>query len=103
MQLCAFNASQKIDIATLKNNVNEMCDELKAYAANLLAINGDTEMAFNMLKPIVDEDVPDLKRSMYIAVLSKMQEKTPDLYRILVKIDLLGIFVMISYLKLNMN
>lgn len=101
LQLCAFNASQKIDIATLKNNVNEMCDELKAYAANLLAINGDTEMAFNMLKPIVDEDVPDLKRSMYIAVLSKMQEKTPDLYRILVKNRLAGNFCDDQLLKIE--
>lgn len=90
LQLCAFNASQKIDVVALKNKANDMCDELKAYAANLLAINGDTEMAFNMLKPIVDEDVPDLKRYMYISVLSKMQEKTPDLYRILVKNRLAG-------------
>lgn len=85
LQLCAFHDSQKVNVSTFKDDVNDMCDELKAYAANLLADSGDTEMAFNMLQPIVDENVPDIKRSLFISVLSKMQEKTPDLYRILVK------------------
>lgn len=84
-QLCAFHDSQKVNVSTFKDDVNDMCDELKAYAANLLADSGDTEMAFNMLQPIVDENVPDIKRNLFISVLSKMQEKTPDLYRILVK------------------
>lgn len=101
LQLCAFNASQKIDITILKNNVNEMCDELKAYAANLLAINGNTDMAFNMLQPIVNEDVPDVKRDMYIAVLSKMQEKTPDLYRILVRNRVAGNYCDDQLLKIE--
>ena len=101
LQLCAFNASQKIDIATLKNNINEICDELKAYAANILAINGDTDMAFNMLQPIVNEDIPDVKREIYIAVLSKMQEKTPDLYRILVKNRVAGNYCDDQLLKIE--
>lgn len=76
LQLCAFNASQKIDIATLKNNINEICDELKAYAANILAINGDTDMAFNMLQPIVNEDIPDVKREIYCCLKQNAGENS---------------------------
>ena len=63
----------------------EFCDELKAYAANLLAYVGDTELAFEMLKPIVDESKPDLKRHIFLSVLEQMQEKSPELFGILIK------------------
>ena len=58
-------------------------------------------MAFNMLQPIVNEDVPDVKRDMYIAVLSKMQEKTPDLYRILVRNRVAGNYCDDQLLKIE--
>lgn len=85
LQLCDFNEGKKIDITKFKDKVNEMSDELKAYAANLLANSGDTQLAFDMLRPIVNEDTKDIKQSIFLSVLSKMQEKTPMLYRILVK------------------
>ncbi|MEE1084809.1 MAG: hypothetical protein UH850_13875 [Paludibacteraceae bacterium] len=85
IQLANFNSGKEVRTEQIKKTRTEFCDELKAYAANLLAYVGDTELAFDMLKPIVDEDTPDLKRHIFLTVLDKMQEKTPELYRILIK------------------
>lgn len=84
LQLCRFHIGQNIEVDSFKDEVQYMSDELKAYAANLLAHVGDTQLAYDMLSPIVEESVDDIKLSMYLSVLSKMQEKTPMLYRILV-------------------
>lgn len=85
IQLTNFNSGKEVIIEQIKKTMSEFCDELKAYAANLLAFVGDTELAFDMLKPIVDESTPDLKRHIFLSVLEKMQEKSPELYRILIK------------------
>lgn len=85
LQLCEFHAGEKVDITKFKDKVNDMSEELKAYAANLLAESGDCQLAFDMLRPIVDEDTEDIKQAIFLSVLSKMQEKTPMLYHILVK------------------
>lgn len=85
IQLANFNSGKEVITEQIKKRLAEFCDELKAYAANLLACVGDTELAFDMLKPIVDEGTPDLKRHIFISVLEKMQEKSPELYRILIK------------------
>ena len=85
LQLCKFHTDKKVDVNAFKDKVENMPDELKAYAANLLADTGDTQLAFEMLSPIVDEEEFDIKLSVFLSVLDKMQEKTPLLYRILVK------------------
>ena len=85
IQLANFNSGKEVITEKIKIKMAEFSDELKAYAANLLASLGDTELAFDMLKPIVDEGTPDLKRHIFISVLEKMQEKSPELYRILIK------------------
>ncbi len=85
IQIANFNSGKDVITEQIKKTMTEFCDELKAYAANLLAYVGDTELAFDMLKPIVDEDTPDLKRHIFLTVLDKMQEKSPELYRILIK------------------
>lgn len=85
IQLANFNSGKEVITKQIKKRLAEFCDELKAYAANLLACAGDTELAFDMLKPIVDEGTPDLKRHIFISVLEKMQEKSPELYRILIE------------------
>ena len=85
IQLANFNSGKEVITEQIKETMTEFCDELKAYAANLLAFVGDTELAFDMLKPIVDESTPDLKRHIFLSVLDKMQEKSPELYRILIK------------------
>ncbi len=85
IQLVNFNSGKEVITEQIKKTKTEFCDELKAYAANLLAFVGDTELAFDMLKPIVDESTPDLKRYIFISVLEKMREKSPELYRILIK------------------
>ena len=85
LQLCKFHADKRVDVNTFKDKVEKMPDEFKAYAANLLADAGDTQLAFEMLSPIVDEEEFDIKLSVFLSVLDKMQEKTPLLYRILVK------------------
>lgn len=85
LQLCKFHADKRVDVNTFKDKVEKMPDEFKAYAANLLADAGDTQLAFEMLSPIVDEEEFDMKLSVFLSVLDKMQEKTPLLYRILVK------------------
>lgn len=84
-QLANFNSGKEVTTEHFKIKSADFCDELKAYAANLLAYTGDTELAFNMLNPIVDEDTPDIKRHIFLSVLNKMQEKSPELYRILIK------------------
>lgn len=85
VQLANFNTGEEVITEHFKKTDLIFCDELKAYAANLLAYTGDTDLAFEMLKNIVDEDKPDLKRQIFLSVLNKMQEKSPDLYRILIK------------------
>ncbi len=85
IQLANFNSGKAVITEQIKKTMTEFCDELKAYAANLLAFAGDTELAFDMLKPIVDESTPDLKRHIFLSVLELMQEKSPELYRILIK------------------
>ncbi len=85
IQFANFNSGKEVITEQIKKTMTEFCDELKAYAANLLAFAGDTELAFDMLKPIVDESTPDLKRHIFLSVLEIMQEKSPELYRILIK------------------
>ena len=70
LQLCRFHIGQKIEVDSFKDEVQYMSDELKAYAANLLAHVGDTQLAYDMLSPIVEESVDDIKLSMYLSVLS---------------------------------
>lgn len=85
IQLCNYYIGDKIDVSKFKDGINSLDNNLKAYAANLLAINGDYYFAFDMLKAIVDEDVPDFKQKIYLSVLDKMVEKRPELYNILIK------------------
>lgn len=84
LQLCNYYAKKKIETSSFKDNIETLNDEMKAYAAMLLATEGDTQLAFEMLRPIVDDDVRDVKQRIFLNVLSMMQEKTPDLYKILV-------------------
>lgn len=85
VQLVNFNTGKDVKTVIIKEYIDDFSDEMKAYAANLLAYTGDTNLAFEMLKPIVDENIPDLKRHIFLSVLDRMQEKSPDLYRILIK------------------
>lgn len=84
-QLCNYYGHIKMDVSVLKDSTDSLCEEMKAYAALILAEEGNTYLAFEMLRPIVNEDVVDVKQRVFLSVLSRMQEKTPDLYRILVK------------------
>lgn len=85
LQLCNYFSHIKIDVDKFINSTDSLCEEMKAYAALILAEEGNTYLAFEMLRPIVNEDVVDVKQRVFLSVLSRMQEKTPDLYRILVK------------------
>lgn len=85
LQLSNFNSKGTICLVQIKENVDKFNDELKAYAANLLAATGNTDWAFEMLRPIVNEDIPDVKQQIFLRILSQMQEKAPELYRILIK------------------
>lgn len=84
-QLCNYHAGKVVNVEKFKGLTDFMSDELKACAANLLANAGDTQLAFNLLSPIVEEGKDDIKQAIFLSVLSKMQEKAPMLYRILVK------------------
>lgn len=84
-QLCNYYGHVKMDVSVLKDSANSLCDEMKAYAALILSSEGYTDMAFEMLRPIVNEDIPDVKQRIFLSVLSRMQQKKPELYRILVK------------------
>ena len=85
VQLCDFFENNKVDISDIENKLPLISNELKAFAAELLALNGEEQMAFEILSPIVDVDIPDRKRDIFLMILSKLQEKTPELYRILTK------------------
>ena len=84
IQLCDYYSGKKINVLEFKDEVDRLEDGMKAYAANLLAVNGDTLLAFEMLKDIVDETKPDFKQNVYLSVLDKMAEKKPELYNILI-------------------
>ena len=85
LQLCNYFSHIKINVDKFINSTDSLCEEMKAYAALILAEEGNTYLAFEMLRPIVNEDVTDVKQRVFLSVLSRMQEKTPELYRILVK------------------
>lgn len=85
LQLCNHHAGKKINIEKFKSLTDTMSNEMKACAANLLANTGDTQLAFDMLSPIVEEGKDDIKQAVFLSVLCQMQEKTPMLYHILVK------------------
>ena len=84
LQICRFVEGETVDIRLLKNISLSLNDELKAFAANMLAYNGDEQLAFEMLCSVVDENTHDIKQRLFISVLMLMQEKKPQLYKILV-------------------
>lgn len=103
IQLCNYYSGKDVDVSTFKDKVEELDDKLKAYAANLLAENGDNQLAFDMLQPIVDENVPDFKQNVYLSVLDGMAEKKPNLYHILTKNRKLGNYCSDNLLSREFN
>lgn len=85
IQLCAYNAKQQIDVSTFEDEVSSLPDALLSYASLLLSCSGKSQLAFELMHPIVDENISDIKQRIFLDILSSMQEKSPDLYKILVQ------------------
>lgn len=72
-QLSKYYEGIPCDESLLENNTESLNDSLKAYAALILAKNGKTKMAFEMLSPIVDDaDMCDIKKRVFLGVLMQM-------------------------------
>lgn len=85
IQLCNYNAKQQIDVSTFEDRVSSLSDALLSYASLLLSCSGKSQLAFELMRPIVNESISDIKQRIFLDILSSMQEKSPDLYKILVQ------------------
>lgn len=82
-QLCNFAKKEPVDISGFKDEIDNLTDELTAFAALLMAKAGEDELAVMILSPRVDEQMLDLKARVFIDVLSVNPYHHPHLYRIL--------------------
>ena len=85
IQLCSYNAKQQIDVSTFEEDISSLPEVLLSYASLLLSCSGKSQLAFDMMRSIVDENISDIKQRIFLDVLSSMQEKSPELYKILVQ------------------
>lgn len=83
IQLCNFAKNDTVDTSGFKDKTEDLSDELTAFAALLMAKNGEDELAVKILTPIVDEQTLDLKARIFIDVLSCNTYHHPHLYRLL--------------------
>lgn len=84
VQLCNYYGGGDVDVDALKSASSSVSDELLPYAALVLANRVEEKLALELLKPKVDFHKDDMMQRVYIDVLSKIPEETPNLYHILV-------------------
>lgn len=84
IQLCNYYCGGYVDVDALKSASPSVSDELLPYAALVLANKAEEKLALDLLKPKVDLHKDDMMQRIYIDVLSKIPEESPNLYHILV-------------------
>lgn len=84
VQLCNYYGGKDVDVDALKSASSSVSDEMLPYAALVLANRAEEKLALELLKPKVDLHKNDVMQRVYIDVLSKIPEESPNLYHILV-------------------
>ncbi len=83
-ELCNLYDGREVDVESLKAHLGGLTDDMIAYAAQVLANSGEAEMAYDLLQPKVDNTQSGLRQRLFIDVMSKLPEKHPELYKILI-------------------
>lgn len=83
IQLCNQSIGENIDLNSFRDSINTLNDHMVPFAAMLLAANGESNLAYNILNDKVDENKYDIKHRIFLDVLSMSKEHRPHLYRIL--------------------
>lgn len=83
-QLCNYYGGEEVDVDALKSVSSSVSDELLPYETLILANRSEEKLALELLKYKVDLNKDDMMQRVYIEVLSKIPEESPNLYHILV-------------------
>lgn len=82
-ELCNFNLGRDINISKIKETIGVISDTILAYAALLMAQNGDISLAFDILNSKIEPGKMDIKQTIFINILCMSKEYRPHFYRLL--------------------
>lgn len=82
-QLCNSNLGHNVNTLDFKNKVDTVSEDMQAYAAMLMAQDGEVNLAFKLLNSKIEVGKMDFKQRSFINILSMSDEYRPHLYRLL--------------------
>lgn len=83
IQLCNNSLARSLNTSGFKDKIETLSDTILAYAAMLLALDGDVDLGFKLLNPRVEAGQMDIKQRLFINILCMSPEHKPHLYRLL--------------------
>lgn len=83
VQLCNNSSGRPVDTSGFKDKTATVSETMLAYAAMLMAQDGEVNLAFELLNPKIEVGKMDLKQRLFIDILSMSTEHRPQLYRLL--------------------
>lgn len=83
IQLCNNSLAHSINTSGFKDKIETLSDTILAYAAMLLALDGDVDYGFKLLNPRIEGGQMDIKQRLFIDILCMSHEHKPHLYRLL--------------------
>ncbi|BEG99002.1 hypothetical protein [Bacteroides sedimenti] len=83
IQLCNSSIGHVIDTSEFKEKTETVSETMLAYAAMLMALNNEVDLAFKLLNPKIEVGKMDLKQRLFIDILCMSVEHKPHLYRLL--------------------
>lgn len=83
IQLCNNSLARSLNTLGFKDKIETLSDTILAYAAMLLALDGDVNLGFKLLNPRIEVGQMDIKQRLFIDILCMSSEHKPHLYRLL--------------------
>ena len=85
-ELCQYYNHEEVDVDLIKASLDDLGNEMTAYAAMLLSERGEPELAYRLLSPKVKGSNIDLKQRIFLNILQRIPSEHPKLYKSLQKL-----------------